>query len=520
MRYFVLMNSFFRLFLFQFMLVLIPTLSSFGQATLKHPIDSLLRLQLMQEALNTFSLNFKFDFNFQTEDLYPTSPQNAPYLIANNDEILRLRGLLKNDVVDAPVNRDLGAIYRRMNDPKNAFKHLTKAIEQYKALAKKEFTNHDHFRELGKLFNQLGNPSGAIQYFQLALELEPKDSVARHLIPQTFLAMGLLDQAQTQIDTNIAYDSAAIDNYVLLATLRFFEFFSKKQAQPFGTSDSVFAQQPLDSLFNLVTFKAKAEQYPKDYSVQQLNRYTRLVALLAKSYYSYDVETRTFKPNDSDLELYKQLTAAWKKTLKKKKIKNRYAIYNALGTIEVLQNRPKQGIPYFEEAIAARPTSESSPTFNAGQAYENLITAQLLLGDTLGAQTTLKKKIKERVTIDPAPGDLSNLARFYLENEQIKEAVNFYNLALTLDSLHEDAHVGLALIHLRDANYKAADQALDKAIKINEYNINTNLILAMSLLMRNDASTSHYVFKKLQALNPNDPTINRLLETYYQAAVD
>lgn len=469
--------------------------------------------QMLNKAYACFVPRSDFDFTFQSNDLRPDHPTPVPYYQTTDSELRKLKNGLKGHKGDAKLCFEIGSIYKRRYEYRNAGKWLSKADSFYLMQIGENNMDAHLWTMRGRTLMELGKIEPAIISFSKALQKDNKDSTARGMLPTLLMLKGDLESARKVITENMKTPTDELADYAALSSLHFFEFFSSEHAQKLKDDNNYYLTHPIDSLYDFTPFEEKAKK-SRDYSFTLLHQLTRHMGLLSKSYFTFDRETKRFNMSADDLKELTRLEKFYKKGIKNKKFTNKYIFYNALACSRMLQNQPGVAIRYYEQAKKCRPVSQGTPSNHTGGLYNNIMAAHLLKGDTAAALKELDSKIKSGVTIDPRPGDYSLKAKFAAAEKDLEAVSKHSYEALAIDTTHLDGYLGLAFTSLIKGEYHEVDKHIDIILGNNPNDLNATILLGIRAAVDNDLSTADFIFKRVLEINPDDQLVKDIRTIY------
>lgn len=183
---------------------------------------------------------------------------------------------------------------------------------------------------------------------------------------------------------------------------------------------------------------------------------------------------------------------------------NYYLAFNALGLAHSMKGNLQDAIKHYQKCLAI------NPTFS--EARNNLGTVYQELGMLDRAEQEFKIAAADK-NYETRELPFYNLARLYLAQEKLREALENVQIALTINKDMAMAHNLKGLIHEKSDNFDEAIESYSQAVKIVPQDIDFSFNLAVAYFKNNQFDRAKDIFEKIST-KTTDPDMKAKIEQY------
>lgn len=181
-----------------------------------------------------------------------------------------------------------------------------------------------------------------------------------------------------------------------------------------------------------------------------------------------------------------------------------YLAFNALGLAYSMKGNMQESIKYFQKCLAINPTFSEARN-NLGAVYQEL-------GFLDKAEHEFRIAAKD-MNYNSRELPYYNLARLYMAQEKLQEALEFVQKTLEINKDMAMAYNLKGLIHEKSDDFDQAIESYSQAVKIVPQDINFNFNLAVAYFKNNQFDKAREIFEKISA-QTTDPDMREKINQY------
>ena len=455
-------------------------------------------------------------FSYSSDDL-----GDPKYLVgdkpADKNEIALLEKKLKGTYDDAVIYNNIGSIYKRLHLKNEAQAKFTKALERAHEMLLVEPDSANTYLTFASIHMNMENYIECAMNYEKAFELDSSNLTTRTMIPLAYMFAGDLERMLRGIQKNISIFPDDISSYYAYPLYFYYSLIVKMQLAEGDQRNVILKNKSIDEIMDISVLENgyKKNQQKKEFEIlYNITRHmltTGKIMITAMGDSTVMQKNYRFPMDEKDKAEFNRLEKYYKNCFKNDSITNQYYPHRALANIYLLQSKHKEAIPLLEKAIELKPASKCKIMSNTSDEYESLAYAYLMLGDTSAYKKTIRKKFKERPTIDPVAADYLSMATISFKEKKYDECEKYLNEAIFLGSNDITPFAMLAAIKIRQSKYEEALTLLDKGIKINRNEPAVYLLMGEVYLFQNEIPSAHYCIEKALKLSDTDSKLDRSL---------
>jgi tetratricopeptide (TPR) repeat protein len=511
----------------QFCLILLLSvfgLVSIAQVTIKKPLSAEDDAYFNKQLQKQFTYISSISFSYKSDDLYDPSNivGDKP---ADANEILILEKKLKGNYDDAVIYNQIGNICKRLLRYEEAEKKFTKALERANEMILVEGDSASSYEILGTIHMNMNNFIEAAIAYEKAHELDPKNEMVKCMTPMLYMFAGDLNRMLAAIQKDVKESPSQVSSYFSYPLYFYYSLLVVMQQSQGDQRDKLLKNKSVDDILDLTILKDGIKNNENNVQFELLLNVTRHLITSAKVMINATGDTtmmaKDYKfPIDAfDKTEFENLEKYYKTCFKDDRITNKYFVNRALANIYLMQNRSKEAIPLLEKAIALKPISKCKLMNNTAEEYESLAYAYITSGDTAAYKKTIRKKFKDRPTIDPLATDYVTMGMIAYKEKKDAEAEKYLKEAIALGDKEYITQLLLGAVELNKKNIDAALKYLDAAFQIDKQDYTLYYLMGICYLHKNDAISAQYCFDKANKLTTSYTRLDpKLMDRFFTGA--
>lgn len=483
---------------------------------LKKPIEEKDHAALMKYMRELFIPEATFQYEFSNHCLSKEINSFGNTVLTEKD-FLAAKALTKNDSLNAFHYLNAGNALKAINRYTEAEKYFSKALDITVKEIKENPKDAGLYQKVGVIYSALNNQLMTILSYEKAVEIDPqRDTIASIMLPIAYMNAGFYIKLKD-------HSTALLQKYPDSTIMHLFYFFGplfERMASGFEygpkSPEQYFSEYSIYQDFDSSFLNQSLKRKPNNIELLQLQHGIEMYGLMFESLNTFDFDNYKMnlsKNSKDEIEKHKEFFLS---VIKKKKSNNLYFANYSLGILEIMLNNYKSALKYLEKGASLIPSDKYMYQFNPAACYESIVFTHLMLGDTISAEKSLDKKIKDRPALYESAHDYFSKAKYRMLDNDIEGAKKYAAKALEIDSSFSKSRLFLVYDLLETKEYKKAQFELENLYTEYKDDFTYNFTYAILLLLKNDGNTSKIFFSKAISLSPEDRDINRILDTYFK----
>lgn len=471
---------------------------------LKKPLtkrDSMLLVNLSREC---FQVMLQLTLNLDSYDLLSVT-QKETEEPATLEKAVALVNQYRADPNNYELCFEAARMYKKINKRKEATHYFNICLDLLHTRLDKTPSDMETYLSLAMVYTQMDDYYKALDSFEKYYQQYPQSDTLKGLQAMCFIATNNTTKMyEYGINTIIKYPESALSYICInMAVLR--DSLSK-----LGFPVINAANKKLEEIIYYSSLDAACKKYPNNFELKLLYEMFQQLTLVIK------VTSEEFKPTLYDKQQVAQMKLFFETALKRNDFPNQSTFYKSLANLYLIDGDYKKSIPYFQKAIELKLNATNNSLSNAGGLYDQLTSAYILMGDTLGAQKVQQDRIAKQPEVDLKAKDYSDMARYYFYYKKYDLAKEYCNKALAIDTLCADAYSGLAAVALIKGNNDAAYIFCVTAVKINTDNEDLFTQSAIIWMLKKEYASAYYCLNVALLINPEAKLAKSIMDLYYE----
>ncbi len=175
--------------------------------------------------------------------------------------------------------------------------------------------------------------------------------------------------------------------------------------------------------------------------------------------------------------------------------------YKLLGTLQFRKKNSAESVAAFEKYLELKP-GDSEALANLGYAYESL-----------GRPDKAEEKYKQAVEVDGSANACFGLARLYLEQKKLPEALDFAQRDVAKNPKSAAAHNLLGVVLNQMNKYDEAAASFETALRVAPGDLNVSVNLGVAYINSRQFDKAREVYEKVLP-RIEDPKLKEMVEGY------
>ena len=424
--------------------------------------------QLREFSKELFDIDVSMNFNISSKDLKTSFNDMKDGEVHDDDHLKELMTQMGEDTLNPLHLNNLGVHYTNNKNQEKATFYYSSALSNMH-LKYFDYDSAFYYSFRGVLKMNL-NDTNAIKDFDVAVSIDPTDSITMFFYPMVLISRGNFDKAKEVVKKTIEQsDKQTAFSYLFLTIA---EVFNAVQSI-MKIEDEKEKKDKVKLNFDEITDYAALEKYLKLYKDNQEVKNCRLLSDLLGLFYKVVLfeqdSTHNLKLNYSNYEKekIKEIISEIELRAREQRI-NLYTANKAMAYAYFMIEKRQKSLLHFQMAIDLFPKKKSDMYFNPADCYEAVSFIHYLNQNMEDFRSSVKTKMDREQREEDKINELINLAieayksgnhpraKSYSDQIRTIEPDNFNTLRLLSQLYFEKGVPALAQYYFGKAKDKAA----------------------------------------------------------------